>query len=124
MKSKNVAEFSELFAFAEKEFGVHWNASENMFFQKALPYSGHIEFSLRDAEEGVYHANLEEEVFDIPWYCDKTCEENWATWPEAIGSVSKKTIEDLPNDSDAKAYIIIVRFIQSLKVNKLLILCS
>ena len=121
MKSKDVAEFDELFAFAEKEFGVHWNAADKLFFNHVLPYTSFREMQISDIGDDI--ACNDNEI-EIPWDKEKSCEENWVVRNEFIDNISKETIMALPNDCRVKAELIIIRFMESLGVKKLLFLCK
>ena len=42
-------DFSDIFAYAEKEFGIGWNAASDVFFNNALTYQSYDDFKIGGA---------------------------------------------------------------------------
>ncbi len=52
-------DFSEIFGFAEKEYGISWNSANDLFFNKAFAYGGLCKIAYGDFLE-----SLDEEQYD------------------------------------------------------------
>ena len=44
--TRNEVDFSEIFEFADKKFGIDWNRANDMFFNNSLDYKFYNEYSL------------------------------------------------------------------------------
>lgn len=120
LKQTNTIYFRHLFQFAEKEFGISWNDANDLFFDTVLPYKSYQEFILADMGDVVECGDNE---LNIPWDDNKTPEENWEVRAQMLKEVSKEDILSV-SDQDLKATLVIQRFMESLDVEKLLILCN
>lgn len=48
--TRNEADFSELFEFAEKNYGISWNGCNNLFFHSSLTYQRYNDFDIEELE--------------------------------------------------------------------------
>ncbi len=59
---RNEVDFSDIFSYAEKKFGVGWNPANDMFFGHSLTYKSHDKYSqgepLEHIPEGVPYEEL------------------------------------------------------------------
>jgi len=48
MKNKYVIDFSDIFKFAEKQYGIEWNHANDIFFNGRLEYTKHTSVDMGD----------------------------------------------------------------------------
>lgn len=65
IEKKNIVCFSEIFYFAEKEYGVNWNRANDLFFHTILDYGKINEFYIKELEYDIDHYKKENNSKDV-----------------------------------------------------------
>lgn len=98
LETKNVINFSEIFNYADKKFGVSWNQANDLFFrEECLRYQGYDELELEIVSE---HLEPGKEFSDY----------------------SDEDIKAMENSDSPKAWLILGKFMIENKIDELLVL--
>lgn len=70
IKTRTVTEcdFSDIFHYAEKKFGIGWNPCNDMFFGYSLEYKSYNEYDLEDLLDNIIDQSYEELSFTDKGY--------------------------------------------------------
>lgn len=60
LTKKNTVSFADIFHYAEKHFGMHWNKCNDVFFDDLFDYQGHRELYLEEIK-----GDLEDEAMEL-----------------------------------------------------------
>jgi hypothetical protein len=109
MEQASIVDFSDVFNFAKKEYGIEWNPANKIFFGNAFEYNEITSVPLLDKVKGYLSID---EISDNLGISKELLEKRFKTFTNLLNFFSKEEILKLPNNE--KSYLITAHYLHTI----------